>query len=127
AHGTRVGIAKLAIDTGYEAPAVYTWARRAGFAQVAPIKGVEGFNRAAPVIGPTYVDVSEGGKKLRRGARLWTIAVATFKSETYRYLRLAAPTDEEVEAGARFPAGFIHLPRGTEACGRIAASDHRGS
>jgi phage terminase large subunit GpA-like protein len=115
AHGTRVGIAKLAIDTGYEAPAVYAWARRAGFAQVAPIKGVEGFNRAAPVIWPTYVDVSEGGKKLRRGARLWTIAVATFKSETYRYLRLAAPTDEEIEAGACYPAGYVHLPRGTEA------------
>jgi phage terminase large subunit GpA-like protein len=114
-HGTRVAIAKLAIDTGYEAPAVYAWARRAGFAQVAPIKGVEGFNRAAPVIGPTYVDVSEGGKKLRRGARLWTIAVATFKSETYRYLRLAAPTDEEIEAGARHPAGYVHLPRGAEA------------
>lgn len=74
-----------------------------------------GFQPAAPVIGPTYVDVSEGGKKLRRGARLWTIAVATFKSETYRYLRLAAPTDEEIEAGARYPAGYVHLPRGTEA------------
>jgi phage terminase large subunit GpA-like protein len=69
AHGTRLGIAKLAIDTGYEAPAVYAWSRRVGHAQVAPIKGVEGFNRAAPVIGPTHVDVTEGGKKLRRGAR----------------------------------------------------------
>jgi phage terminase large subunit GpA-like protein len=67
------------------------------------------------VIGPTHVDVSEGGKKLRRGARLWTIAVATFKSETYRFLRLAAPTDEESEAGARHPAGYVHLPHGTEA------------
>jgi phage terminase large subunit GpA-like protein len=67
------------------------------------------------VIGPTHVDVTEGGKKLRRGARLWTIAVATFKSETYRYLRLSAPTDEEIAAGAKFPAGYVHLPRGTEA------------
>jgi phage terminase large subunit GpA-like protein len=115
AHGTRIGIAKFAIDTGYEAPAVYAWARRVGHAQVAPIKGVEGFNRAAPVIGPTHVDVTEGGKKLRRGARLWTIAVATFKSETYRYLRLSTPTDEEITAGAKFPAGYVHLPRGTEA------------
>ncbi len=115
AHGSRIGIAKLAIDTGYEAPAVYAWARRVGHAQVAPIKGVEGFNRAAPVIGPTHVDVTEGGKKLRRGARLWTIAVATFKSETYRFLRLATPTDEEFAAGARFPAGYIHLQRGAEA------------
>ena len=115
AHGAQLGLAKLAIDTGYESPAVYAWARRAGHAQVAPIKGVEGFNRAAPVIGPTHVDVTEGGKKLRRGARLWTIAVSTFKSETYRYLRLSAPTDEEIAAGAKFPAGYVHLPRGSDA------------
>src|SRR5581483_8492280 len=115
AHGTRIGIAKLAIDTGYEAPAVNAWARRVGHAQVAPIKGVEGFNRAAPVAGPTHVDVTEGGKKLRRGARLWTIAVATFKSETYRFLRLSTPTDEEIAAGARYPVGYVHLPRGAEA------------
>ena len=94
---------------------MYAWARRAGHAQVAPIKGVEGFNRSAPVAGPTHVDLTEGGKKLRRGARLWTIAVATFKSETYRYLRLSAPTDEEIAAGAKFPAGYVHLPRGSDA------------
>jgi phage terminase large subunit GpA-like protein len=107
ANGTPLAIAKFAIDTGYEAPAVYSWARRVGHAQVTPIKGVEGFNRAAPVAGPTHVDVTEGGKKLRRGARLWTIAVATFKSETYRFLRLAAPTDEELVAGS-YPAGYVH-------------------
>src|ERR1700731_3748640 len=49
------------------------------------------------------------------GARLCTVAVATFKSETYRYLRLAAPTDEDIAAGATAPPGFIHLPRGAEA------------
>jgi len=113
--GVQLGLAKLSIDTGYEAPAVYAWARRAGFAQVAPVKGVEGFNRAAPVVGPTFVDVTEGGKKLRRGARLWTVAVATFKSETYRFLRLVPPTDEGVAAGADHPAGYVHLPRGAEA------------
>jgi len=113
--GTQLSLAKLAIDTGYEAPAVYAWARRMGHAQVAPIKGVEGFNRSAPVAGPTHVDVTEGGKKLRRGARLWTIAVATFKSETYRFLRLTRPTDEEATEGARAPAGYVHLPAGAEA------------
>ena len=35
--------------------------------------------------GPTYVDATDGGKRLRRGARLWTVAVSTFKTETYRY------------------------------------------
>ena len=33
-----------------------------------------------------------------------------FKAETYRYLRLERPTDEERAGGARFPAGTIHLP-----------------
>ena len=59
--------------------------------QVAPVKGVEGFNRAAPVAGPSFVDATERGRKIRRGARLWTIAVATFKSETYRSLGLPLP------------------------------------
>jgi phage terminase large subunit GpA-like protein len=115
AHGARLGLAKLGIDTGYEAPAVYAWARAAGQAQVAPVKGVEGFNRASPVMGPSYVDVTEAGRKLRRGARLWTVAVATFKSETYRFLRLVRPIDEELAAGARDPAGYVHLPRNIEA------------
>jgi len=110
--GVRLGLARLGIDTGYEAPAVYAWARRQGWGQVLPLKGVEGFNRSAPVSGPTHVDATEGGVKIKRGARLWTVAVATFKSETYRFLRLAAPTGE---VGERHPAGFVHLPRGVDA------------
>ena len=109
AHGVRLSLSKLAVDTGYEAPAVYAFARKAGFAQVAPVKGVEGFNRAAPVAGPTHVDATEGGRKIRRGARLWTVAVATFKAETYRFLRLMRPTEEERAAGALTPSGYIHL------------------
>ena len=77
---------------------------------MAPVKGVEGFNRASPVSGPTYVDATDAGKRLRRGARLWTVAVSTFKAETYRFLRLDRPTDEELVEGARFPAGTVHLP-----------------
>ncbi|SDW76370.1 phage terminase large subunit family protein [Allgaiera indica] len=109
-RGAHLKIARLAIDTGYEAPAVYGWARAQGFAQVSPVKGVEGFNRASPVSGPTYVDATEGGKRLRRGARLWTVAVSTFKAETYRFLRLARPTEEDLAKGAAFPAGTVHLP-----------------
>jgi phage terminase large subunit GpA-like protein len=108
--GAATALTRLAIDTGYEAPAVYAWARRAGFAQVAPVKGVEGFSRASPVSGPTYVDATDGGKRLRRGARLWTVAVATFKAETYRFLRLDRPTDEAMAAGEPMPAGMVHLP-----------------
>jgi phage terminase large subunit GpA-like protein len=109
-NGAFMQIAKLAIDTGYETSAVYGWSRKQGFAQVAPVKGVEGFNRSAPVSGPTYVDATIGGKRLRRGARLWTVAVSTFKQETYRFLRLERPADEQLAAGVGWPPGYLHLP-----------------
>ncbi|TKZ20801.1 phage terminase large subunit family protein [Shimia litoralis] len=113
-RGGALPLMKLAIDTGYETSAVYAWARQVGFGQVVPVKGVEGFNRASPVSGPTFVDATIGGKRLRRGARLWTVATATFKSETYRFLRLERPTEEERAAGAVPPPGSLHLPEWVE-------------
>jgi len=110
ASGQHLTIARLAIDTGFETSAVYGWARQVGFAQVAPVKGLDGFNRASPVTGPTYVDATVAGKRLRRGARLWSVATATFKAETYRFLRQERPTREDQEAGARCPPGTVHLP-----------------
>ena len=108
--GAVMTLAKLAIDTGYESAAVYAWSRKQGIAQVAPVKGLEGFNRATPVSGPTFVDATVNGRKLKRGARLWTVATASFKAETYRYLRLERPSDEDRALGVAFPDGTIHLP-----------------
>jgi phage terminase large subunit GpA-like protein len=108
--GAVMQLSKLAIDTGYEAPAVYAWSRAVGYAQVTPIKGVESFNRSTPVSGPTFVDATIGGKRLRRGARLWTIAVSTFKAETYRFLRLERPSDEDRSLGVCDAPGTMHLP-----------------
>lgn len=110
ACGAVMPVAKLAIDTGHESAAVHAWARRQGYEQVIPIKGMEGFNRATPVTGPTYVDATVGGRRLKRGARLWTIATATFKAETYRFLRLERPDDKERANGTCDPSGFLHLP-----------------
>ena len=105
-NGAFMTLAKLAIDTGYESAAVYAWSRKQGITQVAPVKGLEGFNRATPVSGPTYVDATVNGRKLKRGARLWTVATATFKAETYRYLRIERSPEPDVPAAA----GTIHLP-----------------
>jgi len=113
--GQHLTIARFAIDSGFETSAVYGWARQVGFAQVAPVKGLEGFNRASPVTGPTYVDATLGGKRLRRGARLWSVATSTFKAETYRFLRQDRPTVEDIAAGASFPAGTVHLPSWVDA------------
>ena len=113
ARGSSLVISKLGIDTGYQAPAVYAWARRQGFAQVVPVKGVDGFHRSAPVSGPTFVDATAQGRRLRRRVKLWTVAVATFKSETYRWLNLQRPTDEVRQGGC--PAGYVHLPDSIDA------------
>jgi phage terminase large subunit GpA-like protein len=110
ASGTHMTIARLAIDSGFETSAVYAWSRQVGFAQVAPVKGLEGFNRSSPVTGPTYVDATIAGKRLRRGVRLWTVATSTFKAETYRFLRQDRPIAEDISAGASFSAGTVHLP-----------------
>jgi phage terminase large subunit GpA-like protein len=109
AGGQHLTIARLAIDTGYETSAVYAWSRQVGFAQVAPVKGVEGFTRTSPVTGPTYVDATIAGKRLRRGARLWTVATSTFKAETYRFLRQDRPTREEQLVTVKGKRGFTRL------------------
>ena len=114
ASGSRMSLARLAIDTGdgMTTDAVYSWVRSAGRGQVLAVKGVGGFDRSMPVDGPTFVEVSEGGRKIRRGVQLWKVAGAVFKSETYRFLRLVGPTDEELAAGSEWPSGYVHLPRG---------------
>ncbi len=117
ASGVRIALARLAIDSGDGATtdAVYAWARSAGPGQVVPIKGMSGFDRSTPVDGPTFVEATEGGRKIRRGVRLWKVSVSVFKAETYRFLRLSAPTDEDGAGTGRWPGGFVHLPKGTPA------------
>lgn len=112
-----MALARLAIDTGdgVTTDTVYSWVRKAGQGQVIAVKGVEGFDRSTPVDGPSYVEATEGGRKLRRGVKLWKVSTAVLKSETYRFLRLSPPTDEEVGAGEGWPPGFMHLPKGTTA------------
>ena len=82
--------------------------------RAAPANGNKSFNQSSPVSGPTYVDASDGGKKLRRGARRYSVAVSAFKIETYRFLRLERPTDEERAGGKTYPPGTIHLPHWVE-------------
>ncbi len=111
--GAALGLARFAIDTGYEPIPVYAWARRAGV-QVAPVRGNKSFDQSSPVSGPSYVDASDGGKKLRRGARRYSVAVSAFKIETYRFLRLERPTEEERAGGQAYPPGTVHLPHWVE-------------
>ncbi len=117
ASGQQMALARLAIDTGDGATtaSVYSWARSVGRGQVIAVKGVGGFDRSTPVDGPSYVEVTAAGRKLKRGLQLWKVAGAVFKSETYRYLRLPKPTEEELAEGSGWPAGYVHIAKGTPA------------
>lgn len=113
--GRELSVTRMAIDTGdgNTTSVVYAWVRSVSDPRVIAIKGMRGFDRSAPVSGPTFVDVNERGKKIKRGLKLWMVSVSVFKSETYRLLRLERPTDEEIDGGAQYPDGYIHLPAGT--------------
>lgn len=108
--GGTLRIEKAGVDTGgTDTQATYAALRRAHDPRLMPLKGVEGWNRASPVNGPTLVDVTEGGRKLRRGLKLWTVTVSTFKADLYRRLQLTRGD------GVGFPPGWVHLPEGLEA------------
>lgn len=117
ASGVPMRLSRVGVDTGdgVTVDEVYSWVRSMGRGQVVALKGKGGFDRVTPVDGPTFVDVNEAGKKIRRGVALWNVAVSVFKLETYRFFRLAMPTDEQLEEGGGFPAGFVHVGRSTPA------------
>jgi len=112
--GSELPISRLAIDSGDGATtdAVYSWVRAQSRDRVMAIKGMRDGVVTSPVDGPAWVEVTERGRKVRRGVQLWSVKVGYFKSETYRFLRLPAPTDEDLEAGRGWPSGYIHIPRG---------------
>jgi phage terminase large subunit GpA-like protein len=102
-------VAKVCVDTGgRDTAAVYGQLRRLRDPRIAPTKGVDGWNRAQPVQGPTWVDALVNGRKLRHGLKLWTVSVSTWKADLYRRLWLGRGD------AADYPPGWVHLPQAIE-------------
>lgn len=98
AAGTQMLIEAVAIDTGYNAEAVYAYCRAHAAAHVLAVKGASIGNK--PVIGkPTSIDVTWRGKTMHSSLKLWPIGTDTAKHLIYGRLRLAQPGP-----------GYIHLP-----------------
>ena len=101
--GGELPIHCLAVDSGFQTNTVYNWARRHPMSRVIAVKGV---TTAKVLIGsPSPVDVTERGKRLARGYRVWAVGADVAKSELYGWLRLPAP-----KAGEAFPPGWCHFP-----------------
>ena len=107
--GTQLAILKLAIDTGYATQEVYDWVRRQAPDRVIAVKGID---RLGAAIGtPSHMDVMQSGKRKRRGLLVWPVGSSFCKSELYGCLRKDRPTDEQFDAGGKYPAGFCHFPK----------------
>ena len=108
ASGAVMPLARFALDTGFATQEAYAFVRACRDPRVMPVKGVP---RGAALIGtPTAIDVSQGGKKLRRGIKVFTVAVGIAKLEFYNNLRKGADVSED-GVTILYPTGFVHLPK----------------
>ena len=112
ACGAQMPLARFALDTGFATQEAYAFVRACHDPRVMAVKGVRsGVMGGAALIGtPTAIDVSQGGKKLRRGIKVFTVAVGIAKLEFYNNLRKSADVGEDGLTPV-FPAGFVHLPK----------------
>ena len=106
--GVAMPLARFALDTGYATQEAYAFVRACRDARVMPVKG---FPRGAALVGtPSAIDVTQGGKKLRRGVKVYAVAVGIAKLEFYNNLRKSADVAED-GVTATYPAGYVHLPK----------------
>lgn len=100
--GAELRIAGIAVDSGYKPAYVYEWTRRHSKTRVFAVKGSDA--QKTFFSGPKILDIRhDSGKRIYRGARLWTIGVSVIKSEIYDFLR---QTDPEAYGYCNFPVGY---------------------
>lgn len=106
--GAVLPLARFAIDTGFATQEAYAFVRLVKDSRIMAVKGVA---RGAALVGtPTAVDATTGGKKLRRGVKVFSVVGGIAKLEFYNNLRKSADVLED-GVTIRYPTGFVHLPR----------------
>jgi phage terminase large subunit GpA-like protein len=106
--GCQLGLGRLALDTGFATQEAYAFVRGVRDPRLMAVKGVA---RGAALVGtPTAVDATSGGKKLRRGIKVFSVAGGIAKLEFYNNLR-KSPEVADDGLTIRYPAGFVHLPK----------------
>ena len=106
--GCQLSLVRLALDTGFATQEAYAFVRSVRDARLMAVKGVA---RGPALVGtPTAVDATTGGRKLRRGIKVFSVAGGIAKLEFYNNLR-KAPEVAEDGVTIRYPTGFVHLPK----------------
>ena len=107
ASGVQLRLTRIGLDTGFATQEAYAFVRKWRDPRLLPMKGVA---RGAALVGlPTAVDMTVGGKKLRRGVRVYSVVGGIAKLEFYNHLRKTMEVTEDGEI--LYPAGYIHLPK----------------
>lgn len=105
--GAQLPLSRMAIDSGFATQETYAFVRKLHDPRLMAVKGVA---KGAALIGiPTAVDVSAGGKKLRRGIKVFNVVGGIAKLELYNHLRKTREITDDGEI--HFPAGYVHLPK----------------
>jgi phage terminase large subunit GpA-like protein len=105
--GAQLPLVRFAIDTGFATQEAYAFVRAVRDPRVMAVKGIA---RGAALVGtPTAVDATTGGKRLRRGVKVFSVTGGIAKLEFYNNLRKSIDTDEN--GVMHYPAGFVHLPK----------------
>ena len=108
ASGVQLRLSRIGLDTGYATQEAYAFVRKMRDSRLLPMKGVA---RGAALVGlPTAVDMTAGGKKLRRGVRVYSVVGGIAKLEFYNNLRKGTDVSDDGVTTV-YPTGFVHLPK----------------
>jgi phage terminase large subunit GpA-like protein len=107
--GRPLRIHQIGLDVmGHHTATIYGHIRRLHDPRLLGLRGVDGRNRPSPVTGPSLIDMTFNGQKLKGGMKLWTVSVSVFKSDLYSRLWLTRGD------GTGFPPGWVHLSESLE-------------
>lgn len=98
----KVQITGFCIDGGYSQPRVAAFARRFPKTKCYVIKGTP--NGVSLVGKPRDMDITQNGKTIKTGLRIWNVYPDIAKGEIYRQLVMPVPQD-----GDLFPKGYFHF------------------
>ncbi|MBN9304102.1 MAG: phage terminase large subunit family protein [Devosia sp.] len=108
--GVRIGADMIAVDSGYNAEAVYEWVRRRHNALA--VKGDDGWSKN-PISRSQNAEVQthglSAGKARRYGIKVWMVGTWSIKATLITFLGKVPK-----EGGAGFPTGYHHFPGDTE-------------
>lgn len=107
-NGQLLPIRLAAIDSGFNTQVVYDFVKRYPPNRVLATKGMD--NLTVMVGTPKTTEVDIRGTKRRRGGKFWPVGVNLIKSELYGWLKLAKPTEDELEEHG-LPPGWIEFPQ----------------